>query len=108
MRKIKTSIYNIFFGKRILILGYGREGKSTLNFLRKFLTDANITIADKNTSALDELKNKNIFQISESNGVKNIAINDKPAKVKRKSILSIIRIMVFQSKLRKALQIKNK
>lgn len=35
-------------GKRILILGFGREGKSTLSFLRKYLPEAVVAVADKN------------------------------------------------------------
>ncbi len=34
-------------GKRILILGFGREGKSTLSFLRKYLPEAVVAVADK-------------------------------------------------------------
>lgn len=34
--------------KRILILGFGREGQSTLNFLRKYFPKKNVAIADQN------------------------------------------------------------
>ena len=34
--------------KRILILGYGKEGKATEQFLKKYVPDAEIGIADKN------------------------------------------------------------
>lgn len=41
-------ILNRLRGKRILILGFGREGKSTLHFLNKYLPDAHVDVADKN------------------------------------------------------------
>ena len=41
-------ILNRLRGKRILILGFGREGRSTLAFLNKYLPDAVVAVADKN------------------------------------------------------------
>ena len=41
-------ILNRLRGKRILILGFGREGKSTLRFLNKYLPEAVVAVADKN------------------------------------------------------------
>ena len=41
-------ILNRLCGKRILILGFGREGKSTLTFVKKHLPDAVVAVADKN------------------------------------------------------------
>ena len=41
-------ILNRLRGKRILVLGYGREGKSTLRFLRKYMPEAVVAVADKN------------------------------------------------------------
>jgi UDP-N-acetylmuramoylalanine--D-glutamate ligase len=41
-------ILNRLSGKRILILGFGREGRSTLRFLNKYLPDAVVDVADKN------------------------------------------------------------
>jgi UDP-N-acetylmuramoylalanine--D-glutamate ligase len=41
-------ILNRLRGKRILILGFGREGRSTFAFLRKYLPDAVVAVADKN------------------------------------------------------------
>lgn len=52
------SIFRRLRGKSILIAGFGREGKSTLNFLSKYLTHAVIGVADKNESALQDLDNK--------------------------------------------------
>lgn len=48
-------ILNRLRGKRILILGFGREGKSTFAFLSKYLPDAPLAIADKNAGAIDNL-----------------------------------------------------
>jgi len=45
-------------GKKILIAGFGVEGKSTLHYLEKNYPNLEITIADKNSGVLTELKNK--------------------------------------------------
>ena len=34
--------------KKILILGFGREGKTTYSFIRKYLKDQKLTILDEN------------------------------------------------------------
>lgn len=47
---------------KVLILGYGREGKSTYNLIRRYLKDKKLFIADKNTELLNinpELNNDN-------------------------------------------------
>lgn len=52
-------IINKLKNKNIAILGYGKEGKSTYNFIRKYITDK-LTIIDRNDSLLEnnqELKN---------------------------------------------------
>ena len=41
-------ILDRLYGKRILILGFGREGRSTLRFLNKYLPNAVVSVADKN------------------------------------------------------------
>ena len=41
-------ILNRLRGKRILILGFGREGRSTLHFLNIYLPDAIVAVADRN------------------------------------------------------------
>ena len=41
-------ILNRLTGKRILVLGFGREGRSTLRFLNKYLPEAEVAVADKN------------------------------------------------------------
>ena len=54
MLRINT-IFKRLRGKRILILGFGREGKSSLAFIQKFLPHAVVGIADKNESAFKDL-----------------------------------------------------
>ena len=41
-------ILNRLRGKRILVLGFGREGRSTLRFLNKHMPEAAVAVADKN------------------------------------------------------------
>ena len=50
-----NAIFKRLRGKRILILGFGREGKSSLAFLQKYLPHAIVGIADKNESAFKDL-----------------------------------------------------
>ena len=56
MVRIDT-IFKRLRGKRILILGFGREGKSSLAFIRKYLPHATVGVADKNAEALKDLGN---------------------------------------------------
>ena len=49
------SICRRLSGKRILIAGFGREGKSTLRFLQNYMPEAIVGIADKNESAFQDL-----------------------------------------------------
>ena len=51
-------IYDEMKGKKVLILGFGREGKSTYNFIRKELSDIEIGIADKN----EDIKNDELIK----------------------------------------------
>ena len=41
-------ILNRLRGKRLLILGFGREGRSTLRFLNQYLPEAEVAVADQN------------------------------------------------------------
>ena len=43
-----NSIIEELENKKICILGFGKEGKSTYNFIRRHLNDKHITIIDKN------------------------------------------------------------
>lgn len=51
MLRIDT-IFKRLRGKRILILGFGREGKSSLAFIQKYLPHAIVGVADKNADVL--------------------------------------------------------
>ena len=50
-----STIFKRLRGKRILILGFGREGKSSLAFIKKFMPHAVVGVADKNAEALKNL-----------------------------------------------------
>ncbi len=54
------SIIERLSGKSLLILGFGREGKSTLRFLRKYMPEASVAIADCNENAFETIKDLNI------------------------------------------------
>lgn len=60
-------IFKRLRGKKILVAGYGREGKSTLRFLQKFLPNAVVGIADKNESVIQDL-DKERFKIYSGDG----------------------------------------
>ena len=49
------SICRRLSGKKILIAGFGREGKSTLRFLQNYMPEAIVGIADKNESAFQDV-----------------------------------------------------
>lgn len=51
---MEKKLYDFFVGKRVLILGLGREGRSTLEILKKI--PCTIGIADKNLSVTDDIK----------------------------------------------------
>ena len=47
-------IIEFFKDKSLLILGFGREGKSTYNYIRKYLPNKIIAIGDKNPVKIDD------------------------------------------------------
>ena len=58
-----TSIIERLRDKRILIAGFGREGRSSLRFMQKYLPDTEVAVADKNEMSLKEIdKNKYIHK----------------------------------------------
>ena len=50
---MQNKIIELFKDKNIAILGFGLEGKSTYNFIRKHLPNQKITIIDKNDKSED-------------------------------------------------------
>lgn len=52
---MKQEIINFLTGKKILILGYGREGKSALEFIRANLPEAEVVLADQNPIEIDNI-----------------------------------------------------
>lgn len=77
---MQEKIINFLKDKRVAIVGYGREGKSTYNFLRKYLKDQLFTIVDNNKDLLnnnEELKNdKNLEFVLGENALENLEIYD--------------------------------
>ncbi len=47
--------------KNILLLGFGREGRSTLEYIRKYLPEKKLTLADRNPV---ELSDKNVITVT--------------------------------------------
>ena len=47
--------------KKVLILGFGREGQSTFNYIRKHLPDKELTIGDKNKPVINDENTSVIF-----------------------------------------------
>ncbi len=60
---VENFIIENFQNKIVLILGFGREGKSTFNLLRKFLPQKELYIADKN----DKLQGESNFHRTDKN-----------------------------------------
>ena len=49
-------LIDYFSSRSVLILGFGREGRSTYEFIRKHLPEKKLTIADKNQITIDDEK----------------------------------------------------
>ncbi len=56
---MKEKLKAFFKGKKALILGFGREGKSTLDLIKDF--DCEIGISDKNLVITDDIKQYKLF-----------------------------------------------
>ena len=56
---MKEKLRNFFEGKKVLILGFGREGRSTLDLIKNF--DCRIGIADQNLAITPELEQYELF-----------------------------------------------
>ena len=57
---MKRKIIQEFTGKKVLILGFGREGRSTYNFIKKNNIDCTIGIADINEITDKEVLDENV------------------------------------------------
>lgn len=64
-----SQIIEYIKNKRILILGMGREGKSTLSYIRKHLPEKHLTVADRNGFQSDD---GNVTVISGENYLENL------------------------------------
>ena len=68
-------LHRLIKGKNILILGYGREGKTTYDLLRKCFADLKLTIADKQKT-IDDIeklkKDKNLALVLGDKYLENI------------------------------------
>ena len=64
--------YLPFEFKKILILGFGRDGSFVFKYLRERYPDIHLWIADQNKINLDKSKTKNTTLISGSNYLKNL------------------------------------
>ena len=51
---MKDKIISFLEGKKILIIGYGREGKSAYNFIKENLSDYTVGIADKSSIEIND------------------------------------------------------
>lgn len=67
-------IFKKLRGKSILVLGFGREGRSSLAFIQKYLPHAVVGVADGNAAALNDLETDKIKIYSGENYLD--AIND--------------------------------
>lgn len=50
----RSQIADFFKGKKVLILGFGREGRSTLEFIREYLPEQEIAVADANPVQVED------------------------------------------------------
>ncbi len=51
---MKQTLYQLIYGKRVLLLGFGREGRSTLSLMREVGGYRSVTIADQQQITLPE------------------------------------------------------
>lgn len=75
MRSGLHSILHFLHGHSILVLGFGREGRSTLAFLQYHLPEANIGIADREVIPPETLPQQHHYQLFEGENYLN-AVKD--------------------------------
>ncbi len=76
---MKNFLQKLLSGKKVLLLGYGREGRSTLKFLKEISVDADITVADQNEKAFTDdalIKENDIKTISGSHYLESVKLSD--------------------------------
>lgn len=85
-----NKLVEYFDNKNVLILGFGKEGQSTYNFLRRFYPDKKLAIADKREltiedsnvelitgdSYLDSINNYDIVMQSPGISLRSVQVND--------------------------------
>jgi UDP-N-acetylmuramoylalanine--D-glutamate ligase len=93
-------VKNKITGKLLLILGFGREGESTYNFLTKHFSEINLTIADKDETIPLKINDSKVRLITGENYLESIndfdiifktpgiSLNHLPFEVKREKITS--------------------
>lgn len=73
-------ILNKLKNKKVAIVGFGREGKSTYNFIRKYLKEQKLTILDKNVNLIVDsqflLNDKNVTLILGNDYLNNLYMYD--------------------------------
>ena len=82
-------ICNRLNNKRVLILGFGREGKSTLRFLEQYVPDATVAVADYNESALEVPRSKGLPVFSGDHYLEAINHYDVVVKTPGISLLGV-------------------
>ena len=70
------TILNAFRNKRILILGFGREGRSTYRLLRSCLPEADVSVADANRRLAPEIETLIIPTAQEFAHISSSAVRD--------------------------------
>ena len=72
---MKNLLQQLLKDKKVLILGYGREGKSTFRLLRSYFPDVQLSVSDSNQRLAEEneeLRAENITVFSGQDYLKNI------------------------------------
>ncbi|MDL2227492.1 UDP-N-acetylmuramoyl-L-alanine--D-glutamate ligase [Odoribacter sp. OttesenSCG-928-L07] len=85
-------ISKLFDGKQILILGFGKEGKSTYEYLTRFIDNERLSIADANENAISEeikLKHKTFCGENYNENLKNFDLIIKSPGIPEKHIENI-------------------
>ena len=101
---IQENIFNKLKDKKVAILGFGQEGKSTYQFIRKY-SDMHLTILDKNDCTNDELlKNDSQVEVIYNNYLKELSRFDVIIKSPG-VILKDIDISSFKDKITSQLEL---